>query len=128
MASLSVSTPENPILHSAELEALRKRLSEIPSEQLPRLLGDLEVIRAMAWQRTAAPSPIQAPDQLLDAAAAAERLGVSKDYVYDHAEQFPFMQRMGRKMLFSARGIDRYIVGNGRLTARQQRRKIGLVR
>ncbi len=49
------------------------------------------------------------PDRLLDVAAAAERLGASKDWLYHHARQLPFTVRQGRLLRFSSHGIDRYI-------------------
>jgi predicted DNA-binding transcriptional regulator AlpA len=80
-------------------------------EDLPRFLGELESIRAVAWSRLTTPSTVspQAPDELLDIEAAAERLGVSKDYLYRHNGQPPFSRRIGRKLLFSSVGIDAFI-------------------
>jgi len=49
------------------------------------------------------------PDRLLDVAAAAARLGMSKDYLYRHAKQLPFRVPQGRLLRFSSHGIDRYI-------------------
>lgn len=95
--------------------ALLSRARELPLEYLPRFLGELEAARAIAWSRLTAspavtPAP-QQPDQLLTVKSAAGRLGVSTDYLYRHA-QLPFARRIGRKRLFSARGIDAYIHQN----------------
>jgi predicted DNA-binding transcriptional regulator AlpA len=49
------------------------------------------------------------PDSLLAVAAAATRLGVSRDWLYHHARHLPFVVRQGRLLRFSSRGIDRYI-------------------
>ena len=49
------------------------------------------------------------PDSLLDVAAAASRLGCSRDWLYRHARQLPFTVRNGRLLRFSSHGIDRYI-------------------
>lgn len=79
-------------------------------ENLPDLLGELEVIRTTALMRLS--TPVATPDQhdtLLDIDTAAERLGVSRDYVYRNSKQFPFTRRMGRKLVFSSLGIDQYI-------------------
>ncbi|HLV86631.1 MAG TPA: hypothetical protein VKV39_06605 [Candidatus Sulfotelmatobacter sp.] len=81
----------------------------LPSEQLPRFLGDLEEIRATAQARLAAPPVLQPRDELLDVAGAAERLGVSADYLYRNHAKLPFTRRMGRSLLFSSLGIDDYI-------------------
>ena len=49
------------------------------------------------------------PDRMLTAAAVAERLEVSKRYVYAHAHGWPFARRMGRAVRFSAAGLDAWI-------------------
>lgn len=96
-------------------ESSRKCLSldaatKTEREKLPDLLGELEVIRATALMRLSA--PIATPDHhdsLVDIETAAERLGVSRDYLYRNSKQFAFTRRMGRKLVFSSRGIDEHI-------------------
>lgn len=79
-------------------------------EELPRLLGDLEEIRATALARLAAPQAAQElPDRLLEVPEASARLGVSVDYLYRNSKRFGFTRRQGRKLLFSARGIEQHI-------------------
>jgi len=52
----------------------------------------------------------QEPDHLLTVEQAAEKLGVSEDWIYRHADQLPFTIRVGdRHLRFSAQGLDRYI-------------------
>jgi hypothetical protein len=58
---------------------------------------------------TTTTAPAQAHDELLPAKVAAPRLGVTEDYMYKNARKLPFTRRMGRKLLFSANGIDAYI-------------------
>jgi len=48
------------------------------------------------------------PDQLLTAEQAAKRLSTSEDFLY-RAKDLPFRVRLGRRVRFSARGIERYI-------------------
>jgi hypothetical protein len=87
------------------LEAAR---SELPPDELPDFLAELERIKAVAWVRLQA--PVLAPsDQFLDADAAAERLGISKSRLYRHQRKYPFVRHDGRRVLFSALGIDAYI-------------------
>jgi excisionase family DNA binding protein len=51
-----------------------------------------------------------APDSLITAEEAAERLSVSKDWLYRTAKDLPFTVRLGPDMVrFSRAGIDRYI-------------------
>jgi hypothetical protein len=87
------------------LEAAR----ELPAEELPSLIGQLEAAKATALARLTAPAPSSAHDELLGVAEAARRLGVSEDYLYRHHEEYAFARKQGRKLLFSALGIDRYI-------------------
>jgi excisionase family DNA binding protein len=74
-------------------------------------LGELEEIRCTATVRLGAPMRGQSSqaERLLNVEQAAQRLGVSKDYLYRHRNGFPFTRRMGRKLLFSSSGIDLHI-------------------
>ena len=93
-----------------EFQRLLDAVREVPSDQLPDLIGHLETAKAAAWARLTAPaSAPQEHDELLDVATAAERLGVSSDYLYRHSREYSFTRRQGRKLLFSALGIDKYI-------------------
>ena len=90
-----------------------KAARELPAEELPGLIGQLEAAKATAWARLTAPAAtVQTHDESLDVHAAAQRLGVSEDYLYRHAEEYPFSRREGRKLKFSALGIDRHIRQN----------------
>ncbi len=94
----------------AELQSVLQTARELPVEQLPSLLGELEEVRCTAMARLAMPTSVQAQsDELLNIAEAARRLGLSKDYLYRHHSEFSFIRRVGRKLLFSASGIERYI-------------------
>jgi hypothetical protein len=92
-----------------KLADLLKVARELPADELPQFIGELESVRATSWQRLNAPAPAQDHDKLLDVEVAASRLGVSKDFLYRHAQSYPFTRRQGRKLLFSARGIDKHI-------------------
>lgn len=48
-------------------------------------------------------------DHLLDVKEAAQRLGTSTDHLYRHGCTLPFTVRVGSRLRFSSRGIDRYI-------------------
>ncbi len=94
-----------------ELELVLMTANELPIEELPRLLGELEEIRATALARLTAPAsaqPLQ-NDELLDTNKAAHRLGISKDFLYRNHCGFSFTRRVGRRLLFSSLGIERYI-------------------
>ena len=94
-------------------EALLKAARELPAEDLPGLIGQLEAAKATAWARLTAPAPTQPEhDELINVPEAARRLGISEDYLYSHHREYPFTRRQGRKLLFSALGIERHIRQN----------------
>jgi len=102
-----------------ELQIVLGVARELPVNDLPRLLGDLEEIRCTAMARLTAPAASQRPDELLPVEQAAERLGVSVDYLYRNHSSLPFSRRMGRNLRFSSLGIDEYIRRIGALTLRR---------
>jgi len=98
-----------------ELAADPARASTLPPATLQALLCRLATVQgvlfgalltATAHVSTAVP---QEPDRLLDVQEAAERLGVSTDWLYRHARRLPFVVRNGRLLRFSSQGIDRFI-------------------
>lgn len=91
-----------------ELQPVLTIAQSLPAEELPRLLGDLEEVRATAMLRLATP-PAPANDELLDIEEAARRLAISEGYLYRHHKQFPFTRRLGRRLLFSSAGIHEYL-------------------
>jgi hypothetical protein len=66
---------------------------ELPAGELPRLLGELEEIRCTAMARLTTPPVAQRPDELLTVEQAAERLGLSVDYLYRNHSRLPFTRR-----------------------------------
>lgn len=54
-------------------------------------------------------TPDSSPSRLLDADAAAERLGMSKVWLYRNAARLPFARKVGRSLRFDAAGIDRWV-------------------
>jgi predicted DNA-binding transcriptional regulator AlpA len=81
-------------------------------------LAELDARIALAL---ADPPPSGAPEDpaLLDVAAAAKRLGVSRDWLYKKAHTLPFAVRVGpRQLRFSAAGIRRWLERRQGLTRR----------
>jgi excisionase family DNA binding protein len=101
-----------------ELQTVLMAAQELPAGELPRLLGELEEIRCTAMARLTTPVAVQRPDELLTVEQAAERLGVSVDYLYRNHSCLPFVRRMGRTLRFSSLGIDEYIGQHRRLDAK----------
>ena len=92
------------------LQLMLNAARDLPAEELPGLIGELEAAKATAWARLTAPAQVsQKHDELLGVAEAARRLGVSTDYLYRHSGEYSFARRQGRKLLFSALGIDKHI-------------------
>jgi len=95
---------------SESFSDILKAARDLPMEELPGLIGQLETAKATAWARlSSSAQPSQEYDELLGIREAARRLGVSQDYLYARHSEYPFTRRQGRKLLFSAHGIDRHI-------------------
>jgi hypothetical protein len=107
-----------------EIQHVLTMALECAQDELPLFLGHLRQIEATAMARLMSPGVSTAvhaaPDHLLGVRDAAERLGMSADYLYRHSAKFPFMRREGKRLLFSAHGIENYIKNRGVLTARRQ--------
>jgi excisionase family DNA binding protein len=107
---------------SAELATLAadpSRVDDVQPDALPGLIGEAEALRARLWSRLQAASvpTASAPasssngkaDHLLTALEAAERLGVSKRWIYRKASELPFTRKLsGGTLRFSERGLDRW--------------------
>ncbi len=97
------------------LEGVERLVAEAKAEELPALLGELGRLHSLVLARLASTAndgrqtaEAQQADELLDAKKAARRLGVSEDFCYRNKE-LPFRVQVGRRVRFSARGIERYI-------------------
>ena len=93
----------------SELQAALHLAETSSPADIPAFLGELEHIRVTALARLSALATSGVPDELLDVRATAKRLGVSKDYLYRHQEKFPFTRRIGRKLLFSSSGLEKFL-------------------
>ena len=101
---------------AAALLADPERVAEIPAAAIPALLCRLSAVQgALAARLRSEPHTeysraSQATDRLLRADEVAARTGLSRDYIYRHAEAFPFTRRVGRRALrFSEQGLDRWL-------------------
>jgi excisionase family DNA binding protein len=91
-----------------ELESAFLLAKNLSLDSLPDFLGELETIRVTAFARIASPT-IASADYNLDVTEAAERLHVSKSYLYRNHQKFPFTRPEGTRVLFSSAGIDAYL-------------------
>jgi excisionase family DNA binding protein len=80
----------------------------LPPDELPRMIGELAEISATAQARLLAPGEAR-PETLLDIEETAERMNLSRDYLYRHHKRLPFTRRVGRKLLFSSSGLELYL-------------------
>jgi excisionase family DNA binding protein len=104
-----------------EIQSVLQLAQDLAPDQLPRFLGDLEMARSAAFARliVSRTAPASDPDRLVAIDEASRRLGVSDDYLYRHSEELPFTRRMGRKLLFSSKGIEKYVTQNASMTPRR---------
>ena len=96
----------------AELVDDPGRVAAVPPGRIPALLSQLSALQtAIAARLVSADREETASteDTLLTVDQAAERLGVSKDWLFRRSRTLPFVVRLGRHLRFSNRGIDRYL-------------------
>ncbi len=114
-----VAAPGSGPAVTPDLRALLQdpaRVAEMPPEAIPGLLCHLAALQSALTARLLAastgngqPGPA-AEDRLLTVKEAAEKLGVSEDWLYRKAGKLPFTVRLGsRQVRFSERGIEKYI-------------------
>jgi excisionase family DNA binding protein len=92
--------------HACTLEP-EEAVRQVPAERIPELIALLNIRLAAEW----APRPSGRPDRddgNLSVKEAAKRLGVSRDWLYRNSKDLPFTVRIGRRILFSASGLERW--------------------
>lgn len=99
----------------AALLADPERALGLPRGEAQRLLLRLSpVVTALTLAASAPQAAELAEDRILSVEEAARRLNVSRDYLYRHHAELPFTIRRGRKLGFSARGLERWLAEEGR--------------
>ena len=109
--------PAAPSPLSPILEDLERFIQRADRAEIANLLPDLDRVRAMAWVRLTGPHvATQAPtrprpgkDRLLSAQEAAELLGVSRRWVYDHADELEGQRLTPRCLRFSEKALRRRV-------------------
>ncbi len=109
--------PAEPSPLSPILEDLEHLVERADRTQIPALLADLERVRVLAWMRLSAPQvAAQAPtrprsgkDRLLSAQEAAELLGVSRRWIYDHAHDLGGQRLSPRCLRFPEKALRRWM-------------------
>lgn len=93
------------------LAELDQAIAQAAPEELPALVGRLEAAKAAAWARLVSGASLPADPgsaENLPIAEAARRLGMSRDWMYRNAARLPFAVKIGRRVLFDARGLERW--------------------
>ena len=88
------------------------RVATVPPGRIPALLSQLSALQSAIAARLISADrdeTVSAEDTLLTVDQAAERLGVSTDWLFRRSRTLPFIVRLGRHLRFSNRGIDRYL-------------------
>jgi predicted DNA-binding transcriptional regulator AlpA len=89
----------------------RARPNEIPA-LVVALSARVSVLGGLALKASIAEFPVQTangePERNVSAKEAASRLGMSTAYLYRNARHLPFALRIGRRLLFSLRGLERW--------------------
>jgi hypothetical protein len=100
-----------------ELESVLDIIRAAPATDLPRLLGELEEVRATGLARLSAPAAVHVPadrdlDDVLDVDAAADYIGMSAKWIYKHHAIIPHV-RIGfgskPRLKFRRRDLDGWI-------------------
>ena len=104
---------QQPAIDLVDLVRDPSRVGQVDREHLPALLTHLSAVQASMAARLVATlndaTSDGAQDELLPVEEAAARLGVSEDWLYRRTKSLPFVVRVGGRVRFSAKGIDRFI-------------------
>jgi excisionase family DNA binding protein len=95
-----------------QLRALADQL-EVGVLEPAQVVGALEALKFVVWTTATAPASAAPTDDsaALDVATAARRSGMSKDWLYREvrAGHLPFARRLGRRVVFDAAGLSRWL-------------------
>jgi excisionase family DNA binding protein len=97
---------------AASSEVAKGLPPEVMAQLAEKCLLTLAALVAQVPLMLAAPhGPMEpSPDELLTPAQAAERLHISRDWLYDHARRLPFAVKLGPKQLrFSRAGLEQWL-------------------
>ena len=97
---------------------LMGEVSAVSQDQIPAALGALAEADARLRLRLrlveSSASLAAKEDRLLTVEVVAARLAVAEDYVYRHADGWPFTRRVGRLLRFSASGLAEWLASSVR--------------
>ena len=91
-------------------------LDALSREDLGALIG--HAVGLFLLKMTSPPTPASAPspvhvietqDRLVNVTEAARVLNMSKDWVYEHWQEWPFARKQGNRIRFSTHGLRKYV-------------------
>lgn len=85
------------------------KAQDLPVTVVQHLLIQLTALLPLLVSRSQSAPEKSSEDRLIGIDEASDILGVSKDKLYRHHEQFPFTIRIGGLVRFSYNGIQRWI-------------------
>jgi hypothetical protein len=93
------------------IHEFERAIEEAPAVELPGLLGELERLRARAWQRMTAPKEPEAADEILGVDEAALYLRVSVDSLYRKRKRvgLGYLDPIDGRLKFSRAELDRHL-------------------
>jgi excisionase family DNA binding protein len=96
------------------LHDLKRFADEARLRDLPLILREVHsvtesIISRLADSSERNPEPGMLPDQNLSVKEAARSLGVSPSYLYKRRSRLPFSRQVGRRVLFSRRGLEAWM-------------------
>lgn len=88
-------------------------VATVPREELPSVLGRLVELEARVRLRLSEPAgaapQTAGADRNLSIGEAAARLGMSRAWLYKRGGDLPCAVRIGRRLLFSERGLEAFL-------------------
>ncbi len=101
--------------NNALLQSLEDHLAQLPVEDLPALLGDLERLKAQAWAKLACnhtkashPSTPLENGHYLTVSEVVQRFNVTARWLYRHKKRLPHSQPSRKVLLFPEAAIRRW--------------------
>lgn len=108
---------ENGVLNLTDaFQLIERAVNAVPVDGLPRLMGDLECLKAMAALRlrTWAPAPITQPEgevRYLSVKETSERFHVSEKWLYRNKHRMPHSQPSRKVLLFPEQAATKWFAG-----------------
>lgn len=109
-----MSTATDPRERLSALVRQPETAAGVTLAEIPALLAQLAGVQSVLLARLVVEGPqngsagLANGDRNLSVTEAAGKLGVKPGYLYRHAGSLPFTVRIGRRLLFSAEGLERW--------------------